>query len=66
MQTVIVGLFGKKVIDGNEWRWNGKLISPAKDAAKIAAVKSKPSVDYNDPAAVDKRLREIAREKGIE
>lgn len=66
LQTVIVGLFGKKVIDGNEWRWNGKLVSPAKDAAKIAAVKGKPSVDYNDPEAVDKRLREIAREKGIE
>lgn len=66
LKVVIVGLFGKKVIDGNEWRWNGKLISPAKDAAKIAAVQGKPSVDYNDPAAVDKRLREIAREKGIE
>lgn len=66
LQTVIVGLFGKKVIDGNEWRWNGKLISPSKDAAKIAAVKGKPSVDYNDPAAVDARLKKIAKEYGIE
>lgn len=66
LQTVVVGLFGKKVIDGNEWRWNGRLVSPSKDAAKIAAVKGKASVDYNDPEAVDRRLREIAREKGIE
>lgn len=65
LQTVIIGLFGKKVIDGNEWRWNGKLVSPAKDAVKAAAVSGHATVDYNDAEAVDRRLREIAKEKGI-
>lgn len=47
LQTVVIGLFGKKVIDGNEWRWNGKLVSPAKDAAKAAAVSGHATVDDN-------------------
>jgi len=79
LQVIVVGLFGKKVIDGNEWRWGDKLISPAKSqvqtaaamgdtkpiGAKEASVVVSPSVNYDDPAAVDARLKEIAKEKGI-
>lgn len=39
LQIVVVGLFGKKVIDGNEWRWGEKLISPAKSQVEAAAAK---------------------------
>lgn len=31
LSTVIIGLFGKKIIDGNEWRWpSGQVLTPAK------------------------------------
>lgn len=77
LQIVVVGLFGKKVIDGNEWRWGDKLISPAKSQVEAAAAKgdatpvgsrtqpAAPSCDYDDPADVDRRLKELAKEKGL-
>lgn len=78
LQIVVVGLFGKKVIDGNEWRWGDKLISPAKSQVEVAAAKGdvtpvgahgKPeaarSCDYDNPSDVDRRLKEIAAQKGI-
>ena len=81
LKTIIVCLLGKKALDGNEWRWGDKLISPAKSQVEAAAAKgdvtpvgarTKPAAetvtlacDYNDIAAVDARLMEIAKEKGI-
>ena len=74
---MVVGLFGKKVIDGNEWRWGDKLISPAKSQVEAAAAKgdvtpvgartqpTTPSCDYDDPKDVDRRLKELAKERGI-
>lgn len=39
--NLIIGcLFGKKVIDGNEWRWGGEVISPSKKEIEVKAIKS--------------------------
>ena len=81
LNVVIVGLFGKKVFDGNTIKF-GSFESPSKDIVKAEAIakavkvppptietvdKMPPaqSCDYDDPADVDRRLREIAAEKGI-
>lgn len=36
LSTIIIGLFGKKVIDDNQWSWNGKVISPSKKQVDMA------------------------------
>lgn len=68
LKVIVVGLFGKKVVDNNEWRWGGKLVSPSKAQTEIAIARGDtvPVGDrYSDPAEVDRRLEEIMREKGL-
>lgn len=71
--ATIMAILGKKYKDDQETYYsNGQVKSLSKKRieaelqGKTQPVRGKPSVDYNDPAAVDARLREIAREKGIE
>ena len=78
LNVVIVGLFGKKVFDGNTIKF-GSFESPSKDIVKAEAIakavqaapisvqeeKPVPSCNYDDPEDVDRRLRELAEKKGI-
>jgi len=41
--TVILGLFGKKVIDGNEIRWKGEVVKPAKQGKEHDAPENEPA-----------------------
>ena len=71
--ATIMAILGKKYKDDQETYYsNGQVKSLSKKRieaelqSKAQPVRVKPSVDYNDPEAVDRRLREIAKEKGIE
>lgn len=57
LRTVVLGLFGKKIVDNNEWRWNGRLISPAKDAAKVAAIGGRSTEDRGGAEAAERNSR---------
>ncbi|MEG1501984.1 MAG: 3TM-type holin [Synergistaceae bacterium] len=70
LNIVVVGLFGKKVIDGNEWRFGDKLISPSKAQTDAAAAKGDTipvgnKFNYNDIEEVDRRLKELAKKYEI-
>ena len=78
MGGIVAALLGKKYMDNNEFYYpNGQLKSPSKMLVEAAAakgdvtpvgVRTQPttlSCDYDDPADVDRRLRELAKEKGI-
>lgn len=55
--TVILGLFGKKVIDGNEIRWKGEVVKPAKHAdEQEKAPEARPvPAERHDTAAAQKK-----------
>lgn len=78
--AIVAGLLGKKYMDNNEFYYpNGQIKSPSKMLIEAAAAKGDvtpvgartrdappaPSCDYDDPADVDRRLKEIASKKGI-
>lgn len=75
---IVAALLGKKYMDNNEFYYpNGQLKSPSKMLVEAAAAKgdvtpvgartqpTTPSCDYDDPADVDRRLKELAKERGI-
>lgn len=70
LSTVVVGLFGKKMVDGNEFRWpNGNVLSPKKEEG-IPTREDKPP-DHVPPAKkprtpeeIDARLAELDKEYG--
>lgn len=71
---VITVILGKKYKDDEETYYsNGQLKNPSKKRiqAEVAACEAAKSVstvatvDYDDPEAVDARLKRIAREKGL-
>lgn len=69
LEVIVVGLFGKKVIDGNEWRWGDKLISPGKAQVQIAAAKGETvpvgAQKYDTQEAIDKRFEELKEQYGL-
>lgn len=55
LSTVIIGLFGKKIVDGNEFRWpNGNVASPRKDVPS-----QPPAPRLRTPEEIDLRLKEL-------
>lgn len=67
LSTVVIGLFGKKVVDGNEFRWpNGNVLSPKKES-KEAAEQTKKTPDApvkttRTPEDIDARLAELDKQ----
>nr|WP_321499940.1 3TM-type holin [uncultured Dethiosulfovibrio sp.] len=69
LSTVVIGLFGKKVVDGNEFRWpNGNVLSPKKEAEIPPHREDKPP-DHVPPAKkprspedIDARLAQLDKE----
>ncbi len=67
LTTVIVGLFGKKVMDGNEFRWpNGNIASPKKESSEAVKQEKKPPdapvKTTRSPEDIDARLAELDRQ----
>lgn len=67
LTTVIVGLFGKKVVDGNEFRWpNGNVASPKKESNEVVKQEKKtpdvPVKTARTPEAIDARLAELDKQ----
>ena len=57
--NLIIGcLFGKKVIDGNEWRWGGEVVSPAKKEVEARMIKSAISTSIQ-PSNETKSQQEV-------
>lgn len=72
LSTVVIGLFGKKVVDGNEFRWpNGNVASPRKEGpaslAPMEQLKKPPDAPVKKartPEEIDARLAQLDKEYG--
>lgn len=78
LSTIIVGLFGKKVIENNQWSWGDKLISPSRKQLEAAIEEGniepiqmvrptpsqKPAANKEDPDYTNRRYDDLVAKYG--